>query len=166
VLAIITMNTLSTVCFTVAAIALFVNIGGSNAFLMIEMLPPLPNSSTQACPRRQSPTSVSTSVNVSSLISTRNSIYTDHFQNFHRAKVSNDDDDDGSSPKGTSSVEDGSPLGVAIVVVGGFLTLQLEEKTDSVAAWDESYIWVVFCTASIAAGLSRLVRYFNTKRNE
>jgi hypothetical protein len=56
-----------------------------------------------------------------------------------------------------TKIEDGSPLGVAIVVLGSLFLL----GSDSVDASDpagDSPIWIVFATASVAAGVSRLVR--------
>lgn len=62
--------------------------------------------------------------------------------------------DDKEPPK-YNMVEEGSPIGVAIVVIGGSLVVFGGDDFLHVP------IWVVFATASIAAGISRLVR--NTK---
>ena len=49
----------------------------------------------------------------------------------------------------TTPIEDGSPLGVGIVIIGGSLIVFGEQDIP---------VWVVFATASIAAGISRLIR--------
>lgn len=49
----------------------------------------------------------------------------------------------------TTPIEDGSPLGVGIVIIGGSLVVFGEQDIP---------VWVVFATASIAAGISRLIR--------
>ena len=58
------------------------------------------------------------------------------------------------SERAYTKIDDGSPLGVAIVVLGGsFLAFSGSESVDPTS------IWIVFASASIAAGLSRLLRY-------
>ncbi len=134
----------SVVSFVIVAIAFLVNIGGGSSFLVIQKLVPCCSST---CVRA-----------ISFQATTTN--YRRCVKNIHklnRAKAS-DDDDPPPTARGSSTVEDGSPIGVAIVVIGGFLTLQFKEKTDSVV-WDDSYIWAVFCTASISVGALRLARY-------
>eukprot|EP00980_Cylindrotheca_fusiformis_P007223 scaffold1525_cov142-Cylindrotheca_fusiformis.AAC.23 len=59
--------------------------------------------------------------------------------------------DENESAKYTK-VEDGSPLGVAVVVLGGSLIVFGGDN------FSEIPVWVVFVTASAAAGISRLVR--------
>lgn len=49
----------------------------------------------------------------------------------------------------TTPIEDGSPLGVGIVIIGGSSIVFGEQDIP---------VWVVFATASIAAGISRLIR--------
>jgi hypothetical protein len=69
------------------------------------------------------------------------------------------DDGDGSSAPKYTKVEDGSPLGVAIVVLGSIICLnsdQFEENSPLIVP-------LIFGTASLAAGISRLVRYQNKK---
>lgn len=68
-----------------------------------------------------------------------------------------------------TKIEDGSPLGVAVVAIGGllytyggdnfFVTPFLREVSSSSSA-----VWIIFATASSAAGLSRLFRYLREKR--
>jgi len=57
--------------------------------------------------------------------------------------------------KSSTVVEDGSPLGVAIVVLGGSFVVLGNDTIDE----NRIPVWAVFATASIAAGLSRLIRY-------
>lgn len=56
-----------------------------------------------------------------------------------------------------TKVEDGSPLGVAIVVLGGSLVVFGGDGLAQIP------VWVVFLTASVAAGISRLVRSLEKK---
>jgi hypothetical protein len=56
-----------------------------------------------------------------------------------------------------TKVEDGSPLGVAIVVLGGSLVVFGGDELSKIP------VWAVFVTASVAAGLSRLVRFLRDK---
>jgi hypothetical protein len=63
----------------------------------------------------------------------------------------------------STAIEDGSPLGVAIVVLGG-LWLVLGDGSLPMLDDERASIWVVFCTASIAAGISRLIRYHQKDR--
>ena len=64
---------------------------------------------------------------------------------------------DGNKARKYTSPEDGSPLGVAVVVLG-FVALQVfGDKLDSEVV--EQYAApIILCSASIAAGISRLVR--------
>ena len=57
----------------------------------------------------------------------------------------------------TNKVEDGSPLGVAIVVLGGSLIVIGGDNFADIP------VWVVFVTASTAAGVARLIRYLRDK---
>lgn len=60
--------------------------------------------------------------------------------------------------EGYSKVEDGSPLGVAIVVLGGSLVVFGGDNFSNIP------IWVVFVAASTAAGVARLIRYLQDKQ--
>jgi hypothetical protein len=75
----------------------------------------------------------------------------------------NDDEhnnDNNHKPRDFKSPKDGSSLGIAIVAVG-FVILQLfGDRVDS-AVVERYAAPVIFCTASIAAGISRLVRNQN-----
>mmetsp|Transcript_16074 Transcript_16074/g.38584 ORF Transcript_16074/g.38584 Transcript_16074/m.38584 type:complete len:153 (-) Transcript_16074:284-742(-) len=62
-------------------------------------------------------------------------------------------------------VEDGSPLGVAIVALGS-LVIFGSEQDESLGSPDSSSVWIVFATASIAAGVARLIRYYSRDENE
>ena len=66
-------------------------------------------------------------------------------------------------PRDFKSPEDGSPLGVAIVVVG-FVLLQLFGDRFDSAVVERYAAPVILCSASIAAGISRLIR--NTNQND
>ena len=59
------------------------------------------------------------------------------------------------TPTKRTRIEDGSPLGVAIVVLGGSLVVLLGNNDETP---NRSLLWAVFATASIAAGISRLVK--------
>ena len=65
-----------------------------------------------------------------------------------------DQEDEGKSPQKSTPIEDGSPLGVAVVVLGGSYVVFGEQDIP---------VWIVFVTASIAAGISRLIRYQNKR---
>ena len=56
--------------------------------------------------------------------------------------------------------DDGSPLGVAIVALGSIFAAMNSEGEKNVG--DSNLVWIIFGTASLAAGLSRLVRTFTT----
>ena len=60
-------------------------------------------------------------------------------------------------------VEDGSYIGVAIVGIGSLLLLNGagDESSQFVLADDD--VWIIFATASIAAGAARLYRYIRDK---
>ena len=80
--------------------------------------------------------------------------------NYYRAKNNNNDDID---DKKYTRVEDGSPLGVAIVMIGSLIIFNGDETLPQDPA--SPSVWIVFATASIAAGLARLYRY-NRDKNE
>ena len=71
--------------------------------------------------------------------------------------------DDGSKAKkdAYAGVEDGSPLGVAIVLLGSLLVFGSGD--DALRSPDSPAPWIVLATASAAAGLARLFRYFRDK---
>lgn len=64
---------------------------------------------------------------------------------------------DSKQASGYTQVEDGSPLGVAIVVLGGSLVVFGGDNFENVP------VWVVFVVASTAAGVARLIRYLQDK---
>ncbi|CAJ1946343.1 unnamed protein product [Cylindrotheca closterium] len=67
----------------------------------------------------------------------------------------NGNDNDSKQTGRYTKVEDGSPLGVAIVILGGSLVLFGGDKFDNIP------VWAVFVVASTAAGVARLIRYLN-----
>lgn len=81
--------------------------------------------------------------------------------NLHFAK-NNNDDNDVEKNKQYTKIEDGSPLGVAIVLIGSLLIFSGDE---SAQAPTSSSVWIVFATASFAAGLARLIRYMKNKND-
>lgn len=97
-----------------------------------------------------------------------------------RSKGNDDPGDTSTSAKNFTQIEDGSPLGVAIVVLGGSWLAFADGQDvpqlpfsmmDGVvggfggSSTDDVRIWAVFATASLAAGISRLVRYYWDKKN-
>eukprot|EP00956_Cyclotella_meneghiniana_P011783 scaffold16548_cov55-Cyclotella_meneghiniana.AAC.1 len=60
-------------------------------------------------------------------------------------------------------VEDGSPIGVAIVLLGTLYLYYGQSSSSTLMSNDSSSVWIVFATASIAAGLARLFRYVRDK---
>eukprot|EP00956_Cyclotella_meneghiniana_P034158 scaffold101981_cov24-Cyclotella_meneghiniana.AAC.3 len=78
----------------------------------------------------------------------------------------NDNDDAAIKKRQYTRIEDGSPIGVAIVLLG---TLELylyygrSLSSSTLMTNDSSSVWIVFATASIAAGLARLFRYVRDK---
>ena len=94
-----------------------------------------------------------------------------------RSKPNDDPADTSTSDKTYTQIDDGSPLGVAIVVLGGIWVAlsdgqdvpQLPSGMMDGVGWghggtDDVRIWAVFATASVAAGISRLVRYYWDKK--
>jgi len=66
-----------------------------------------------------------------------------------------------------TKIDDGSPLGVAIVGIGGLLYSKGGDTFSFLQQQDSSKIvWIILATASTAAGLSRLVRYISGKQNK
>jgi len=77
-------------------------------------------------------------------------------------KGEDEDDAVAAGQRTVTKIDDGSPLGVAIVLLGGsWLVLG---GRDGVGDGGDG-IWAVFATASVAAGISRLVRYYYGKRD-
>ena len=99
-----------------------------------------------------------------------------------RSKQNDDPADTSTSGKNYTQIEDGSPLGVAIVVLGGAWLALGDGDQDapqlpfgmmdgvggsySGSVDDGARIWAVFATASVAAGISRLVRYYSDKNDK
>ena len=75
-------------------------------------------------------------------------------QNLVLSYGKSDQADGEKNPQKSTPIEDGSPLGVAIVVLGGSYVVFGEQDIP---------VWIVFVTASIAAGISRLIRYQNKR---
>mmetsp|Transcript_19420 Transcript_19420/g.33108 ORF Transcript_19420/g.33108 Transcript_19420/m.33108 type:complete len:152 (-) Transcript_19420:660-1115(-) len=66
-----------------------------------------------------------------------------------------------------TKIDDGSPLGVAIVGIGGLLYSKGGDTFSFLQQQDSSdVVWIILATASTAAGLSRLVRYISDKQNK
>mmetsp|Transcript_1072 Transcript_1072/g.2372 ORF Transcript_1072/g.2372 Transcript_1072/m.2372 type:complete len:157 (+) Transcript_1072:39-509(+) len=63
-----------------------------------------------------------------------------------------------------TKVEDGSPLGVAIVLLGSLYIFNSGDE--SFQDPTSSSVWIVFATASAAAGLARLFRYYSREKTE
>ena len=84
-----------------------------------------------------------------------------------RAKNTNSGNDiDLESNKRTyTKIDDGSPLGVAIVGIGGFLYAKGGDTFSFLQDSSNNAVWIILATASTAAGLSRLVSYINDKQN-
>jgi hypothetical protein len=61
-----------------------------------------------------------------------------------------------------TKVEDGSPIGVAIVLIGSLIIFGSGGE-ESLQSPSSSSVWIVFVTASTAAGLARLYRYTREK---
>mmetsp|Transcript_9041 Transcript_9041/g.14948 ORF Transcript_9041/g.14948 Transcript_9041/m.14948 type:complete len:145 (+) Transcript_9041:38-472(+) len=75
----------------------------------------------------------------------------------------NNNDDDLEKERAYTKIDDGSPLGVAIVGIGGLL-YTTGGDTFSFLQDSSNAVWIILATASTAAGLSRLVRYINDKQ--
>lgn len=87
-------------------------------------------------------------------------------QNKNKKSIQNDDLE---SKRTYTKIDDGSPLGVAIVGIGGLLYSKggdffsfdfLQDSSNN-----NNAVWIILATASTAAGLSRLVRYLNDKQS-
>ena len=72
-------------------------------------------------------------------------------------------DDQKKKKRVPTKIEDGSPLGVAIVVLGSLYVIGSENFDTESPAGDSPAVWVIFATASIAAGISRLIRNWKGK---
>lgn len=78
----------------------------------------------------------------------------------------NNNVDVGSESKRTyTKIDDGSPLGVAIVGIGGLLYTKGSDTFSFLQQQDSNAVWIILATASTAAGLSRLIRYINDKQS-
>lgn len=75
------------------------------------------------------------------------------------------DANDGPTTRKYAAVEDGSPLGVAIVALG-FLALQLFGDRLDGRTVEQYAAPIIFCSASLAAGISRLVRNTDGWKNK
>ena len=73
------------------------------------------------------------------------------------AKLPPNKNDANDEPRKYTAVEDGSPLGVAVVGLG-FLALQLFGDRLDGSTVEQYAAPIIFCSASLAAGISRLVR--------
>ena len=76
--------------------------------------------------------------------------------------------DDVESKRTYTKIDDGSPIGVAIVGIGGLLYSKGGDYFSFDFLQDSSNnnaVWIILATASTAAGLSRLVRYLNDKES-
>eukprot|EP00984_Skeletonema_dohrnii_P015167 scaffold6499_cov96-Skeletonema_dohrnii-CCMP3373.AAC.2 len=80
----------------------------------------------------------------------------------------NSNSDDGLESKRTyTKIDDGSPLGVAIVGIGGLLYSKGGDTFSFLQQQDSSnVVWIILATASTAAGLSRLGRYISDKQSK
>eukprot|EP00985_Skeletonema_marinoi_P000867 scaffold354_cov67-Skeletonema_marinoi.AAC.1 len=86
-----------------------------------------------------------------------------------RAKNSNNKNNNNNleSKRTYTKIDDGSPLGVAIVGIGGLLYSKGGDTFSFLQQQDSSnVVWIILATASTAAGLSRLVRYISEKQNK
>lgn len=70
----------------------------------------------------------------------------------------NDNDNNSKQTGSYTKVEDGSPLGVAIVVLGGSLVVFGGDNFENIP------VWAVFVVASTAAGVARLIRYLQEEK--
>ena len=63
-----------------------------------------------------------------------------------------------------TKIDDGSPIGVAIVLLGLLGNIYFPGSLSAIDYFaDETYVWIVLATASTAAGLARLLRYYRDK---
>ena len=63
-----------------------------------------------------------------------------------------------------TKIDDGSPIGVAIVLLGLLGNIYFPGSLSAINYFtDEKYVWIVLATASTAAGLARLLRYYRDK---
>ena len=97
-----------------------------------------------------------------------------------RSNQNDDQTETSNSAKNFTQIDDGSPLGVAIVVLGGSWVAFADGQDMTQLPFsliggvvggyggggdDDVRIWAVFATASVAAGISRLIRYYWDKKN-
>jgi hypothetical protein len=142
----------SSIRSTLTALALLVLSSYSSAFVG-------PHSFTTLVPYRQHATQFLPPQEIASITSLRakNS-------NNKNNKNSNDNLE---SKRTYTKIDDGSPLGVAIVGIGGLLYTKGGDTFSFLQQQDSSnVVWIILATASTAAGLSRLVRYISDKQNK
>ena len=92
--------------------------------------------------------------------------------------VNNKKDDDETTTKksGYTPISDGSPIGVAVVALGGAYVVFFgdQQQAATTTATDtttvllpEISVWTIFLTASLAAGIERLINLQrNNKKNK
>ena len=78
------------------------------------------------------------------------------------AQKKNNMDDVSTDKRTTTKIEDGSPLGVAIVGLGALVTTQLKSRGVEIP---EGTQFLILIMASTAAGISRLVRAARNKED-
>eukprot|EP00984_Skeletonema_dohrnii_P018692 scaffold8780_cov71-Skeletonema_dohrnii-CCMP3373.AAC.5 len=134
---------------TLIALALLVLSSYSSAFVG-------PHSSFTLVPHRQQATHFLPPQEIASITSLR-------------AKNSNNknSNDNLESKRTYTKIDDGSPLGVAIVGIGGLLYSKGGDTFSFLQQQDSSnVVWIILATASTVAGLSRLLRYISDKQNK
>ena len=78
-----------------------------------------------------------------------------------------DEENDIKKERTYTKIDDGSPVGVAIVLLGLLGNIYFPGILSTINFFsDEKYVWIVLATASTAAGLARLLRYYRDKSEE
>ena len=78
-----------------------------------------------------------------------------------------DEENDIKKERTYTKIDDGSPIGVAIVLLGLLGNIYFPGSLSAINFFtDEKYVWIVLATASTAAGLARLFRYYRDKNEE
>ena len=78
-----------------------------------------------------------------------------------------DEENDTKKERTYTKIDDGSPIGVAIVLLGLLGNIYFPGALSAINFFsDEKYVWIVLATASTAAGLARLLRYYRDKNEE
>ena len=87
--------------------------------------------------------------------------------------VNNKKDDDETTTKksGYTPISDGSPIGVAVVALGGaYVVFFGDQQQDSTSTGSlllpEISVWTIFLTASLAAGIERLINLQQQQKNK